>query len=97
MLVVIARPNALDVSPWVLQEVKEFASTGREPIFVEVGTAFQDALAAPNPTKLSGWIAARQELLPDGTKCSSVLRIRDKALDTGPNRVPAQSVSEEIA
>jgi type II secretory pathway pseudopilin PulG len=97
LLVVIARSHALDQSQWVLQEVEEYAATGREPIFVDVGQSLERSLQAPVPGRLSGWLSVRQGCTPGGTVVDSVLRIRDAAADTGPERIPAKEVADAVA
>ncbi|MBO9475843.1 toll/interleukin-1 receptor domain-containing protein [Shimia sp. R10_1] len=95
LLIVVARPAALQSSSWVLQEVREFAATGREPIFVDVDGAVGAALDAPRSDRLSGWLKTRQNLSEQGQ--DPVLKIRDIARDIGQGHLPDAKVVRSIA
>ena len=97
LLVVIARPHALDGSPWVLEEVKEYSKTGRKPIIVDVDQAVAKALTAPTPGKLSEWLSNQKVSGIEGVELQSVLHIRDEGSDTGLFRTPDDSVAEKIS
>lgn len=76
-LVVVATPEALAKSSWVMRETEQFEATGRLPMIIDVDSAVDKALLDPVPGKLGQWISDKRIGQDQEAPIDPILRLKD--------------------